>query len=147
MFKPWLWRDNAFVHSELDEEVYMRLITSWILKKVKGKSSQFCKITRSLYGLKLASHHWSNKFSSTLLQCEFARSMCDYSLFTCTQGFITILVHADDILITSNDLPSINKLKAGISWSIVQIRGYWSSQVFLRFGISSLFYWLLDFSV
>lgn len=65
--------------------------------------------------------------TSFLLPCcsfEFAQSMSDYYLFTCAQGFIAILVHADDILIASNDLPSINKLKAGIlDQLIVQIRG------------------------
>jgi len=62
--------NNAFLHGEFQEDVYMMLhpgVTS-------NKPNQFCKLLKSLYGLKQASRKWYEKLTSTKLHSGFCKS-------------------------------------------------------------------------
>jgi len=93
--------NNAFLHGDLDEEVYMRLPPDF----TTISPNKVCPLRKSLHGLRQAPHQWFAKLSSKLGEYEFVRSYADYSLFTHRKGkiFLTLLVYVDDVILASND--------------------------------------------
>lgn len=103
--KKWLIEqldvNNAFLHGDLEEEVYMKIPQGF---DVSGQNKA-CKLLKSLYGLKQASRNWFAKLTHSLKRYGFIQSLADYSLFTYNKDevFIGVLVYVDDMVVVSNN--------------------------------------------
>ncbi|CAH9106113.1 unnamed protein product [Cuscuta epithymum] len=101
--------DNAFLHGDLKEEVYMYLPPGY----TSSRTGQVCKLLRSLYGLRQAPRCWFSKLTAALITYGFSQSHADYSLFTLHRGghLLCILVYVDDLLITGTCPDMISSFK------------------------------------
>lgn len=109
---------NAFLNGELTEEIYMKLPPGYTPKAgVTLPSNPVCKLNKSLYGLKQASHQWFLKFSITLLLLGFKQSYSDHTLFIKrVEGrYVAVLVYVDDIIITSNNDDDVVSVTASLT--------------------------------
>lgn len=106
--------NNAFLHGDLEEEVYMDLPLGYKPNiYFTGAGKPVCRLLKSLYGLKKASTKWFEKLTTALVSMGYIQSHADYSLFTHTNStsFTAVLVYVDDILVCGNDETIITTLK------------------------------------
>lgn len=94
--------NNAFLNGDLAEEVYMQLPPGF---GRKGET-RICKLRKSIYGLKQASHHWFIKLTTALKAGGFHQSLADYSLFirNSLAGITALLIYVDDVILAGNNL-------------------------------------------
>lgn len=118
---------NAFLHGDLDENVYMKFPIGYqgpslpiSIHPIPDPSLKVCKLQKSLYGLRQAPRQWFHKLSTSLHNYGFTHSKSDYSLFTkhSAQHHTIILVYVDDLIITRNDSSTIADTKAFLSTQI-----------------------------
>jgi len=98
--------NNAFLHGDLNEEVYMKPPPGLIM----DNPNLVCHLQRSLYGLKQASRQWFTRLSSFLLSQGFCQSSADHSLFLYSHidnTVTAILVYVDDIILAGDNLEYI----------------------------------------
>lgn len=70
--------NNAFLHGELKEEVYMKQPPSYVDTTF---SSHVCRLKKSLYGLKQAPRVWYYSLHAFLTSLGFTQFLSDSSLF------------------------------------------------------------------
>lgn len=100
--------NNAFLHGDLIEEVYML-----VPEGLANQYNKVCRLLKSLYGLRQASRQWFAKPVGELLRKGFSQSKNDYSLFirNVNDKITFTVVYVDDIILTGNDSQGINDLK------------------------------------
>ena len=107
--------NNAFLHGDLEEEVYMSLPQGYHSKGgcLTDAGPLVCRLRKSLYGLKQTSRQWHAKLSTIITEMGFVQSKSNYALFVDSKGsyFTTFLVYVDDVLITGNDAQCVADLK------------------------------------
>ncbi|CAL1383663.1 unnamed protein product [Linum trigynum] len=106
--------NNAFLHGDLDQEVYMKLPPGY--KPPAGFKSPVCLLKKSLYGLKQASRQWFSKLADKLRSQGYQSRKVDHSLlYKATKSSYTcILVYVDDLVIGGTDLQEITSLKQSL---------------------------------
>ena len=107
--------NNAFLHGDLNEDVYMKLPQGYTPKGVIPHNA-VCKLQKSLYGLKQASRQWYAKLSNHLLHNGFQHSKSDHSLFLRHKSgvFLALLIYVDDIIVATTDLQELISFKSSL---------------------------------
>jgi hypothetical protein len=105
---------NAFLHGELEEEIYMDQPEGFI---VPDKENYVCKLKRSLYGLKQSPRQWYKRFDSFMLSHGFKRSKYDSCVYIkhVNGSPIYLLLYVDDMLIVAKSRREITTLKKLLS--------------------------------
>ena len=100
---------NAFLHGNLEEEVYMDIPPGYT---ATSKTEVVCKLQRALYGLKQSPRAWFGQFSLAMKKYGFQQSNSNHTLFLNHQlGKVTaLIVYVDDMIITRNDPKEILRL-------------------------------------
>ena len=102
---------NAFLHGDLQEEVYVEQPPGFV---AQGEYGKVCRLHKSLYGLKQSPRAWFGKFSQAVEEFGMHKSKSDHSVFykRSTSGIILLVVYVDDIVITGSDSVGISALKS-----------------------------------
>jgi hypothetical protein len=105
---------NAFLHGELDKEIYMEQPKGF---QSKTHPEYVCKLKKTLYGLKQALRAWYGKIGEFLIQNGFKVAPSDSSLFVKSkEGRLAIvLVYVDDLIITGNNTEEIQRIRENLS--------------------------------
>lgn len=93
---------NAFLHGELEETVFMHQPPGFVNQQYPN---HVCKLRKAIYGLKQAPRAWNARFAKFLHSLGFQSCKTDASLFVCRNGtkMAYILLYVDDIVLTASD--------------------------------------------
>lgn len=100
---------NAFLHGDLDSEVYMEQPPGFC---DQNKPDYVCRLRRSLYGLRQAPRQWYKRLNQALINHGFRVSPADSSLFHYVKNNVTLfaLVYVDDIILTGTCSHTLNNI-------------------------------------
>ena len=102
---------SAYLNGDLEEELYMRQPTGFV---VKGSENLVCRLNKSLYGLKQAGRTWNKRIDVELKAHGFAPIDADPCLYAYRRGNVVLIIslYVDDLLLASDSLAELEKVKA-----------------------------------
>jgi hypothetical protein len=103
---------TAFLYGNLKEEIFMKQPEGFV---VKGKENLVCKLKKSLYGLKQAPRCWNETFNNFCTKkLGFLKCQKDTATYVRGNGNKKsyIGVYVDDLIIVSEDLDEISRIKS-----------------------------------
>jgi hypothetical protein len=106
---------NAFLHGELEEEVYMDPPPGFNHSLLPN---QVCRLKKALYGLKQSPRAWFERFTKAMVFMGYRQSQRDHTLFikhSISGGVTILIVYVDDIIITGDDFVERDKLGKRLS--------------------------------
>ena len=105
---------TAFLHGDLEEELYMRQPEGFIKE---DRKNLVCRLKKSLYGLKQAPRQWYKKFDSFMSSHGFTRCQADHCCYfkKTDNNFIILLLYVDDMLVAGSNMQEIVNLKLKLS--------------------------------
>ena len=105
---------TAFLNGDLDREIYMTQPEGF----VSPHQQHFvCQLRKSLYGLKQAGRSWNEKIDGALQGLGFKALKSDSCIYVYAKGrvLLYIALYVDDLLLASNSMPALNRLKADLA--------------------------------
>ena len=99
--------NTAFLYGELKEEIYLRLPDGFPAEQ------RYCKLHKSIYGLKQASRVWNQNFDSYVKEIGFNNTEADPCLYVLNKnkGIIYLLLYVDDIILFTKTEKEMNMIK------------------------------------
>ncbi len=104
----------AFLHGELEEQIYMSRPEGFV---ILGMKNHVCLLKKSLYGLKQSPRQWYKRFDTFMVCNGFIRSSydsCVHHKKLSDDSFVYLLLHVDDMLIAAKSISHINILKKAV---------------------------------
>jgi hypothetical protein len=102
---------TAFLHGDLDEEIYMEQLEGL----VQNRNKKFvCRIHKSLYSLRQMPRKWYKKFDSFMVRHNYTRSEYDHcvNFKKFNNGiFIILVLYVEDMILARKIITEINRLK------------------------------------
>jgi hypothetical protein len=120
---------TAFLNGELEEEVYVQLLSSIC------SSKNVWKLKKAMYGLKQAARVWNERLSKELKSIGFTQRISDPCLFFRGEGKdqVYFLVHVDDAIIVGHE-KAIADVKAAVG-GVFDITDLGEAKTFLSIQI------------
>ena len=106
---------TAFLVPELKEDIFMEQPKGF---EKLGQENKVCKLNKSLYGLKQASHEWNKNFNKTLLDLKFTALKTDPCIYVRNEENeekFYIVLYVDDFLLICKNRESLNLVKNQLS--------------------------------
>nr|XP_008349240.1 uncharacterized protein LOC103412466 [Malus domestica] len=100
---------NAFLHGDLEEEVYKDFPLGYGITNSSGK---VCRLRKALYGLKQSPRAWFGRFTQAMKKCRYRQGNSDHTLFIKHKdGKVTLLIiYVDDMIVTGDDTKEIERI-------------------------------------
>ena len=101
-----MWKKNAFIEGNLEEEVYMDLPLGF----EDLSNNEVCRLKKPLFGLKQSLKAWFKRFRKLLKKYSFIQSQGDHTLFInhpSLEKITTLIVYEYDIIDTGDDIEKI----------------------------------------
>ncbi|KAM7531655.1 hypothetical protein LguiB_035065 [Lonicera macranthoides] len=126
---------NAFLHGELDEEVYMEFPPGY--KIPVEHTNKVCKLKKSLYGLKQSPRAWFGRLARSMRKFGYSQSNSDHTLFLkkSHEKITALIVYVDDMVLTGNDPQEQQALKKLLSQEF-EMKDLGSLKYFLGIEVS-----------
>ncbi|CAA7016056.1 unnamed protein product [Microthlaspi erraticum] len=92
---------SAFLHGELNEDVYVEQPKGFILEE---ESNKVYKLRKALYGLKQAPRAWYSRIEGYFMKEKFEKAYCEHTLFVKRRGdeILIVSLYVDDLIYTGN---------------------------------------------
>ncbi|KAH9688238.1 Integrase catalytic domain-containing protein [Citrus sinensis] len=105
---------TAFLNGDIEETIYMVQPENFVLGDPK---KMVCKLTKSIYELKQASHQWYFKFHQIIISYGFEANVIDECVYHKFSGskHIFLVLYVDDILLATNDIGILHDTKSFLS--------------------------------
>ncbi len=105
---------TAFLHGDLDEEIYMSQPEGFV---ERGKEGLVCKLQKSLYGLKQAARCWNLKINAHLLKLGYSQNQADHCVYCKRVGesVMILALYVDDLILISDSKELIQAEKKALS--------------------------------
>ena len=101
---------NAFLHGDLQEEVYMDQPPGY---EDLDHPNHVCKLKKALYGLKQAPRAWHERIAQYLVTIGFVMADADHSLYLCKseKGLVFVTIYVDDLIIGGDHVDEVEHIK------------------------------------
>jgi len=103
---------SAYLNGKISEEIYMMQPEGY-----DDNSGRFCRLKKSLYGLKQAGRVWNEELNRVLLNFGLIRSSKDQCIYFRIENnsILIITIYVDDFLIFFNNIQHAEELQQELS--------------------------------